>query len=157
MYTEITDYKEIAAWVLYDADCRFCTALAKRFRTLLARRHFELLPLQTPWVRQKLEGPEWRAEIRLLKRDGTLLGGVDALLEISRSFPLTGPIRWLAQFGVIKKLFQGGYRWVARHRHCVSGACGVSGSATAATEIGRGKPKPAKKRPGRKITFLELP
>lgn len=125
MNTEITDLKEVKGWVLYDADCRFCATLAKRFRALLAARYFELLPLQTPWVRQKLDlaNHELLVEMRLLKPDGTTLGGVDALLEISRPFPLTWPIRQLAQFAVIKNLFHAIYRWVARHRHCATGAC----------------------------------
>jgi predicted DCC family thiol-disulfide oxidoreductase YuxK len=129
--TETTDMKEVSGWVLYDADCRFCIALAKRFRVLLAARHFELLPLQTPWVRQKLDlaNHELLSEMRLLKPDGTMLGGVDALLEISRPFPLAWPIRQLAQIAAIKNVFQGIYRWIARHRHCVSGACEISGIA----------------------------
>ena len=131
MNTEITDVKEVVGWVLYDADCRFCTGLAKRFRVLLAARHFELLALQTPWVRQKLDlaDNELLAEMRLLKPDGTLLGGVDALLEISRPFPLAWPIRKLAQIAAIKNIFHGIYRWMARHRHCASGACEISGIA----------------------------
>lgn len=118
-------------WVLYDADCRFCTALAKRFRVLLAARHFELLPLQTPWVRQKLAlaNQDLLAEMRLLKPNGTMLGGVDALLEISRAFALAWPIRKLAQIAAIKNIFHGIYRWIARHRHCASGACEISGIA----------------------------
>ena len=128
MNTEITDVSEFAGWVLYDADCRFCSALAKRFRALLAARRFELLPLQTPWVRQKLDMANHAllAEMRLLKPDGTNLGGVDALLEISRLFPSTWPIRQLARFAAIKNLFHAIYRWIARHRHCASGACAIN-------------------------------
>ena len=131
MNTELTDTKEVAGWVVYDADCRFCTTLAGRCRALLAAHRFELLPLQTPWVRQKLDlsNEELLAEIRLLKPDGTVLGGVDALLEISRPFPLAWPIRKLAKIAAIKKLFQRIYRWIARHRHCARGACEISGSA----------------------------
>ena len=131
MNTEITDVKEVEGWVLYDADCRYCTTLARRFRAVLAARHFELLPLQTPWVRQKLDlaDRELLAEMRLLKPDGSMLGGVDALLEISRPFPLAWPIRQLAQFAAIKNIFHGIYRWIARHRHCAGGVCEISGIA----------------------------
>jgi alginate O-acetyltransferase complex protein AlgI len=129
--TEITDIKEVKGWVLYDADCRFCIALAGRFRNVLVSRHFELLPLQTPWIRQKLDlaNHELLAEMRLLKPDGTILGGVDALLEISRPFPLAWPIRRLARIAAIKNLFHEVYRWIARHRHCASGACEINGLA----------------------------
>lgn len=145
MNTEKTDANEVAGWVLYDADCRFCTALAMRFRALLAARRFELLPLQTPWGRQKLAmaNQALLAEMRLLKPDGTNLGGVDALLEISRRFPLTWPIRQLARFAAIKNLFHAIYRWIARHRHCAPGACVLKVART--------------EKPGRKIVFLEMP
>lgn len=132
MNTEITDIKEVDGWVLYDADCRFCTTLANRFRAMLTARRLELMPLQTPWVRQQLDraNHELLAEMRLLKPDGTTLGGVDALLEISRRFPLTWPIRQLAQFAAINSLFHGIYRWIARHRHCATGACRLAGAPT---------------------------
>ena len=58
-----------------------------------------------------------------------MLGGVDALLEISRAFALAWPIRKLAQIAAIKNIFQEIYRSIARHRHCASGACEISGSA----------------------------
>jgi predicted DCC family thiol-disulfide oxidoreductase YuxK len=117
--------KEFLGWVLYDADCRFCAAVARRFRAPLVARHFQLQPLQTPWVRERLDSPdqEWMAEMRLLKPDGTAFGGVAALLEISRQFWWAWPIRQLAHFPAIRNALHGTYRWVARHRHCAAGAC----------------------------------
>jgi predicted DCC family thiol-disulfide oxidoreductase YuxK len=125
--TELTDTTEFFGWVLYDADCRFCVTMARRFRAPLVARHFQLLPLQTPGFRERLQipSPDWMAEMRLLKPDGTVFGGADALLEISRQFRWTWPIRQLARFPGIRNAFHGIYRWVARHRHCASGACGM--------------------------------
>ena len=51
--------------------------MAKRFRNLLARRRFELLPLQTPWVQARLALPEGQllTEMKLLRRMGSVSEG----------------------------------------------------------------------------------
>lgn len=140
MSTEITDTKEFKGWVLYDADCRFCAGLARRFQNFLAAGHFELVPLQTPWVRESLEKeyPELMLEMRLLKPDGRIFGGVDSILEICRHDRVTWPIYKLGKIPVLANILRLGYRWVARHRNCANGACKIE-------------------KPARKIVFLEMP
>jgi alginate O-acetyltransferase complex protein AlgI len=125
--TEITDKVKLNGWVLYDADCRHCVALAKRFEAALARRQFELVPLQTAWVRERLGLPdaELLAEMRLLKADGEMAGGADALLEIGGQFWWAWPWRQLGRITLAMNLFRAGYRWIARHRHCAGGACEI--------------------------------
>ena len=133
MKTEITDKSKVNGWVLYDADCRLCTRWAGRFRYLLARRHFRILPLQTPWIMRTLDLPEERrlVEMRLLRPDGRHSGGADALLEISRYFWWTWPLRQLSRLPGTRGFFRGAYRWLARRRTCARGVCEI-GSATAA-------------------------
>lgn len=128
MNTEITDTKESNGWVLYDAECGFCTAWAARARRLLATRRLGLLPLQTPWVRERLAltDLELLAEMRLLKPDGRVFGGADALLEICRYYRLAWPLCWLSRLPVMAKVFRAAYRWVARNRHCANGACRIA-------------------------------
>jgi predicted DCC family thiol-disulfide oxidoreductase YuxK len=125
--TEYTDNTKAYGWVLYDAGCGFCAAWAKRFQAPLARRRLELLPLQTPWVRAKLglADAELLGEMRVLYPDGEIIGGADALLEISRHFWWAWPIRQLSHVPGMLKLFRAGYRWVARHRQCTNGECGL--------------------------------
>lgn len=139
---------EFEGWVLYDAECRYCAALAGRFRRLLAARQLQLLPLQTPWIRERLKssGQDLLAEMRFLKPDGTVLGGADALLEISRLYPWTWPIRQLARFPIVRNTFHGLYRWVARHRHCARGACAATGH-----------PKDERRKMSKRIVFFEMP
>src|SRR5438093_4027277 len=86
--SEITDIRKVEGRVLYDAGCPFCVRLARRFQGALARRRLELMPLQTPWVRARLglADSELLAEMRLLRADGKVFGGADALLEIGRRF-----------------------------------------------------------------------
>lgn len=64
-------------------------------------------------------------EMRLLKPDGRMFGGADALLEISRQFGWAWPLRQLGRIPVVMGLFRAGYSWIARHRHCANGACNV--------------------------------
>jgi predicted DCC family thiol-disulfide oxidoreductase YuxK len=130
--TEITDKTKFEGWVLYDADCPFCTRLARRFWPWLVRRHLELLPLQTPWVRARLglaDSP-LLAEMRLLLPDGTHFGGADALMEISRRYWWTWPFRQMTRLPAVKELLRRGYRGVARRRDCVSGTCAVGNPVT---------------------------
>jgi alginate O-acetyltransferase complex protein AlgI len=88
-----------------------------------------LLPLQTPWVRDRLglKDSELLAEMRLLKPGGTIFGGADALREIARHFWWTWPFRQLGRIPAVMELFRRGYRWIARHRYCANGACEIKG------------------------------
>ena len=82
---DFADVPKTGGWVLYDADCPFCVRMFRRFGPLFASRHFELVPLQPPWVRLTLALPESQlfSEMRLLLPDGTQFGGADALIAIS--------------------------------------------------------------------------
>src|SRR5438874_1702511 len=95
--TEITDIdveEKLRGWLLYDSDCSFCTSMATRFTSALHKRGFALLPLQTQWVRSRLNlsDADLLREIRLLKPDGTSVGGADALLELARYFWWAWPL-----------------------------------------------------------------
>jgi predicted DCC family thiol-disulfide oxidoreductase YuxK len=141
--TEITDKEIINGWVLYDADCRFCTGNARFFEAALTRRHFAVLPLQTPWIREKLQLPDdgvWK-EMRLLKPGGEVMGGVEALLEIARYFWWAWPLRKISRVPAIMRWMRAAYQWVADRRQCLNGVCSISDH-----------PQPHKKR-----VFLELP
>jgi alginate O-acetyltransferase complex protein AlgI len=129
--TEITDKEKLIGWVLYDCDCRLCTDAARRFKNALWRRHFELLPLQTPWIRNTLRmtDAEMRKEMRLLKSDGEVVGGADALLEISGYFWWAWPIRQIGRIPPVRRWMRAGYQWVADHRRCADGVCVIDHQA----------------------------
>lgn len=124
MNTEITENK-LNGWVLYDADCRWCAGMARRFRHLLAGRHLEILPLQTPWVKAQLGLPEPQllAEMRLLRPDGKYSGGADAVLEIGRHFWWAWPLWQIGRIPAVMRILRGVYRWIARNRGCGSRIC----------------------------------
>ena len=47
-------YTPPAGWVVYDGECGVCAGLARRFRRVLERRGFALVPLQSPWMSSRL-------------------------------------------------------------------------------------------------------
>src|SRR5438067_5058688 len=79
--TETTEHTKISGWILYDAECELCVALAQRFMRPLGRRGFRFAALQSPWVAERLQLPpqELLAEMRLLTPDGRMRGGADAV------------------------------------------------------------------------------
>lgn len=127
MNTEITEIKKCNGWVLYDAQCRLCVGLAGRSAALLASQGFELLPLQTPWVETqlRLDREQLLTEMRLLLPDGRFFGGADAVLEISRSFWWAWPLHAMGRIETLRTILHAGYAWLARHRSCVRGVCGI--------------------------------
>lgn len=151
MNTEITDNVKLNGWVLYDGDCRHCLRFAKYFRGALTRRRFALAPLQEPWVRKRLglAEAELLTEMRLLKLNGRVVGGADALLEIARQFWWAWPLQQLGRIPVVMTLFRAGYRWIARHRHCAGGVCKNNPS--------RANVQKTKHHSGKRIVFFEMP
>lgn len=110
-----------------------CVTLARRFRRLLASRGFELVPLQTAWVRERFGLPdrELLTEMRLLSPRGETFGGADALLEIARQFWWAQPIRWLGRISFVHTLLTSTYRWFAARRRCGNSSCQVRASRPA--------------------------
>ncbi len=112
-----------AGQVLYDAECSVCQALALRFAPWLERHGFNIQPLQTPGLRERIGlSPEtWMEEMRLLTPDGRLFGGTEALWEIAR---IAMPQLWqLRHVPGIRPLLAWGYREFARRRRCLNGVC----------------------------------
>jgi predicted DCC family thiol-disulfide oxidoreductase YuxK len=104
-----------------------CRHSATRFDARLRRMGYDILPIQTPWVAEKIgrEIAENPKEMLLLTPDGKLFGGADAYLQMARQFWWT---RWLVPIGnfrpvhfVLEKIYQ----WIARHRHGISDRCGL--------------------------------
>jgi predicted DCC family thiol-disulfide oxidoreductase YuxK len=125
MISEITDNKNQRGWVFFDGACRFCSALARRWSRVLNRHGFGLAPLQAPWVREtlRLAGAQLLSEMRLLTKQGVAYGGADALLQLARQIWWARPFYWISRVPGITPVLRKAYAWVARHRHCVGGAC----------------------------------
>lgn len=141
--SEMTDSKGRRArygWLFFDADCAFCTALARRFSGILGPRGYRLAPLQDPRVPALLDLPpdQLLTEMRLLTADGAQFGGADAFIFLAREIWWAWPIYALAQIPGVRTLIRVGYHWVAANRRCSSGACQAPhSSASAAGETHR--------------------
>jgi predicted DCC family thiol-disulfide oxidoreductase YuxK len=112
-------------WIFYDGQCRYCFAMAKQFGPLFARRGFEFLPLQTPWVlaRLGLEPGVPLEEMRLLTIAGTDLGGADAVIFLLRQIWWLWPFHLIARLPGMHGLVDRSYRWIAAHRGCTHIGC----------------------------------
>ncbi len=106
------------ARVFYDADCRLCVAGARRFERVLGRRRFELVPLQGPGTAAELGIPDSQRldEMRLRMRDGTVLGGAAAVVEIARRIWWAWPLWAVSRLPGATRPMSAMYRWIARHR-----------------------------------------
>lgn len=108
-------------WILYDRDCRYCIAAATRFAPIFAKRGFRFIPLQTPWVQQRLglvPGAPLE-EMRVLTLDDTDLGGADAILFLARQVWWLWPLSIVGRLPGMHGVVDAGYRWIAAHRGCV--------------------------------------
>jgi predicted DCC family thiol-disulfide oxidoreductase YuxK len=129
MATEITDNNANApvGRIYFDAECRFCAAHRRRWGPIFERRGFVWLPLQTPGAAHRLGVTEsrLREEMWLQLADGRTRSGVDAWSALMRH------VWWVWPLGIMLALpgFNAGarvlYRWIARNRHCLGGACTI--------------------------------
>lgn len=116
---------ELRGWVLYDGECRLCTAGARRFGPRLQRLGLGILPLQSAFARGRLrlEEAELLKEMKLLMASGQVYGGARAVTEIVRLHPWFRPLASLLELPPFFALLDAGYRYLAARRDCASGAC----------------------------------
>lgn len=91
----------------------------------MLRRGFHFVPLQAAWVRARLGYAENEplTEMKLLTADGRILGGADAIVQITRSIWWMWPFYALAQIPGIKPVLRWIYIRLARNRHCFGNQC----------------------------------
>lgn len=122
--SEYTDGKgrHAKGWLFFDAECGFCTRLARWLEPILARRGFAVAPLQDPRVGVLLGMPrqELLRELRFLRSDGRHCGGANAVIAVACELWWASPLVWLARIPGIMPLLQASYHLVASHRNCVA-------------------------------------
>jgi predicted DCC family thiol-disulfide oxidoreductase YuxK len=108
----------IRGWILYDADCRMCRNMMRRFEKTFTGRGFAFAPLQ-----HELKPGERPTEMRVRTAEGSDFGGADAVVFLARVVWWGRPLAWLAKLPGAKRLLHRVYREIASRRSCDNGAC----------------------------------
>lgn len=125
--SEMTDRKgrHARGWLFYDADCAFCTRIARALAVPMRRRQLGIAPLQDPRVASLLGMPlrELLHAARYLSPEGSQFAGADAFLALAREFWWARPFIWLGRIPAVLSLMRRAYSWIARHRKCNAEVC----------------------------------
>lgn len=123
--SEMTDSKgrHARGWLFYDAECGFCTRVARWLSRPLHRRKLATAPLQDPRVATLLGLPpeELLQTIRLVLSDGRRYEGADAFLALTPELWWARPLAWLSKLPGGSSLLRFAYHSVARRRRCRHG------------------------------------
>lgn len=108
------------SWVLFfDGDCAFCSASVRRVAWIDKRARISFAPLQGELARKMGLSHHAEAEngtmVLLREPDEVVFTMSDGLVELSRALGGGWRIFSLARF-IPKRLRDGIYRWIARHR-----------------------------------------
>ena len=125
--SEYTDSKgrHARGWLFFDAECAFCTRLARWLAPILRRGNIETAPLQDPRVGALLgmEREDLLRELRFLLADGSQYGGADAVLAVAREIWWARPLVWLSKIPGVAGWFHSWYHWAAARRSCAATGC----------------------------------
>ena len=114
-------------WILYDDSCGFCRRWVPFWESALRRRGFDIAPLQTDWVRAKLQMSETELiqDLRLLLANGSQICGANVYRYATRRIWWAWPVYLFSITPGLRGLFDWGYRTFATNRFRVSSACGL--------------------------------
>jgi predicted DCC family thiol-disulfide oxidoreductase YuxK len=125
--SEYTDGKgrHAKGWLFFDAECGFCTRIARWLAPILARRGFAVAPLQDPRVGALLgmTQHELLRELRFFHSDGPQYCGARAVIAIAHEILWARPLVWFTKVPGIMSLVHASYRWIAGRRNCAAVGC----------------------------------
>jgi predicted DCC family thiol-disulfide oxidoreductase YuxK len=116
-------------FILYDDVCGFCRAWIPFWAGTLRRRGFDVAPLQSAWVRERLRVDDdgLLDDLLLLRDDGTIVRGADVYRYVARRIWWAVPLYVLSVTPGLRQVFDAGYRAFARNRYHFSRSCGLQG------------------------------
>ncbi len=121
-------------WVFYDVQCPMCLGWVNRFTKVLLRRRFLTAPLQRGWVQQRLEldSNDAFTEMRVLTRDGQVLGGAEAVVYLACRIWWARPFAVIANLPGVMGILGRAYQSVARRRrrNCKAPSCTPANPST---------------------------
>ncbi len=125
--SEFTDGKgrQARGWLFFDAECAFCTRIARWLAPILERRGLSVAPLQDPRVGELLgvTRDELLREIRLLLSDERQYGGAEAVVALGREIWWARPLVWFASLPGMMELLRRAYARAAAKRNCAAVTC----------------------------------
>ena len=116
---------EPIGFILYDDSCGFCRRWVPPLETVLRKRGFEIAPLQSKWVAERLNSSQedLLSDLRLLLADGRQLRGADVYRYLMRRIWWAWPLYALSSAPLLRNIFDWGYRSFANNRYWFSRAC----------------------------------
>lgn len=128
--SEFTDGKgrHARGWLFYDAECVFCTRIARIVAPILKSGGLAMAALQDPRVGALLglSCAELLREIRFLRSDGKQFGGADAVVAVAREIWWARPLAWLANIPGMMSFLRSLYHRIAIRRSCAAHICAPS-------------------------------
>src|SRR5580704_17300322 len=125
--SEFTDGKgrHARGWLFFDADCGFCTRIARWVAPILERRGFAVAPLQDVRVGALLGLPqaELMREMRVLLTDGRQHDGADAAVALARALRRARLLVWASMMTMMMAFRQAGYCWIASRWRSAAQSC----------------------------------
>lgn len=125
--SEFTDGKgrHARGWLFFDAECVFCTRIARFVAPVLKRSGLALAPLQDPRVGALpgMSPAELLHELRFLLSDGKQFGGADAVMAVAREIWWARPLAWLTKIPGMMDLLRSLYDRIAIRRSCAAHSC----------------------------------
>lgn len=107
--------------VIYDGHCKVCGRLVKMLEKWDRNRELEIIPSQTPGVRERFPWIPPRAYIESVQvirtRDGKTWQAAAALEELFKILPKGRLISWLFKVPFVRSLVDRFYRWFAHNRY----------------------------------------
>jgi predicted DCC family thiol-disulfide oxidoreductase YuxK len=118
-----------AGWIFYDDSCGFCRRWVPFWEKTLQKRGFEIAPLQTDWVREKLQLNENDPlqDLRLLLASGEQVQGADTYRYAMKRIWWAYPVYLFSVAPLGRNIFDWSYRKFAINRHQISHTCKMPG------------------------------
>jgi predicted DCC family thiol-disulfide oxidoreductase YuxK len=112
--------------VIYDGQCHFCIAQVERLQRLDKNDELEFLPRQDPTADQRfpvLTTIDFNTGLRLVKPNGSVYAGADALYHVAQHLPTYRSFTWLYHVPGVRPIAHLAYKWVAANRKRLGKTC----------------------------------